>query len=78
MESKGKFVWGHKIKKDEDQLCFKPEQLSKWNLNLWQAQVMSNEFMHFDTLAKRSAVHSKTYATLLSVSITEFESKFQD
>jgi len=41
-------------------------------------QVMANNCMHFDTLAKHSALNSKEYAAVLSVMIKGFENKFQD
>ena len=36
-------------------------------LELWQAQIKANDFMHFDTLTKHSPVNSEKYAALLSV-----------
>ena len=45
--------------------------------NLWQAQVMPNNFTHFCVLFKHSPVISIKYAALLSVLIKEFENRFQ-
>ena len=45
---------------------------------LWQAQFNSNNFMHFDTLAKHSPVNSKKYGALPFNLIQEFENRFQD
>ena len=50
----------------------------KMKLNLWQAQAVANNFMHFDVLAKHSPVNSEKYAAVLSVLIKEFENRFQD
>ena len=47
-------------------------------LKLWQAQVMANNFMHFDVLAKHRPVNSEKCAALLSVLIKRFEHRFQD
>lgn len=38
-------------------------------LKLWQAQVMANNFMHFDILAKYSPENTEKYAAVLSVMI---------
>lgn len=40
-------------------------------------QVMANNPIHFDTLAKRSPLSSEKYAVVLSVLIEEFENSFQ-
>ncbi len=50
----------------------------KMKLNLWQAQAVANNFMHFDVLAKHSPVNSEKYAAVLSILIKEFENRFQD
>lgn len=42
------------------------------------AQVMANNSMQFDTLAKHSSVNSKNYAVMLSILVKEFEYMFQD
>ena len=47
-------------------------------LELWQAQIKANDFMHFDTLTKHSPVNSEKYAALLFNLIQEFENRFQD
>ena len=39
----------------------------KMKFKLCQAQVMANNFTHFDTLAKLSAVNSEKYAAMLFV-----------
>jgi len=39
-------------------------------------QVMANNCMHFDSLAKYSAVNYEEYAAMLSISIKEFENRF--
>lgn len=41
-------------------------------------QVMASNCMHFDTLAKHSALINKEYAVMLSILIKEFENRFQD
>lgn len=40
-------------------------------------QVMANNWMRFDTLAKYSPGNSKKYAALLSVLVKEFKKRFQ-
>lgn len=47
-------------------------------IKLWKAQVMVDNFMHFDTLVKHSPMNSKKYAPVLSVLIKEFENGFQE
>ena len=47
-------------------------------LKLWQAQVMANNCMPFDTLAEHSPVNSEKHAAMLSILIKEFENRFQD
>ncbi len=42
------------------------------------AQVMANNCVHFDSLAKHSPVNSEKYTAVLSLLIKEFESWFQD
>lgn len=39
------------------------------------AQVMANNSMQFDTLAKHSSVNSKNYAVMLSILVKEFENR---
>ena len=46
-------------------------------LKLWQAQVMTNNLMHFDTLAKHSPVNTEKYAAVLSILMNKFENRFQ-
>ena len=41
-------------------------------------QVMANNFMHFDTLAKHKTLNSKEYTDMLSVLIKDFENRFHD
>jgi len=41
-------------------------------------QVMANNCMYFDTLAKHIPINSKEYAVMLSLLIKEFENRFQD
>jgi len=41
-------------------------------------QVIANNCICFDTLAKHSPVNSKKYAAVPSVLIKEFENRFQD
>ena len=41
-------------------------------------QVMANQFIDFDRLAKRSPANSGKHAAMLSVFIREFEKRFQD
>ena len=41
-------------------------------------QVMANNCLYFDTLAKHSAVNSEKYAAVLSSLMQEFEIGFQD
>ena len=50
---------------------------SEMKLKLWQAQVMENSCMHFDTLAKHYPVNSEKYAAVLSILIKKFENRFQ-
>jgi len=40
-------------------------------------QVIANNCMHFDTLAKHSPVNCEKYAAVLAVLIKELENKFQ-
>ena len=40
--------------------------------------VMANNCMHFDTLAKHSALNNEEYAAVLFIFIKEFEKRFQD
>lgn len=47
-------------------------------LKLGQAQVMADNFMHFDTLSKHSPLNSEKYAAVLSALIKKFENTFQD
>ena len=47
-------------------------------LKLWQAQVMANNCMPFDTLAEHSPVNSEKHAAMLCILIKEFENRFQD
>ena len=47
-------------------------------LNLWQAQIMANNFMHFDILANESSMNKEKYAAVLSLLIKNFENRFQD
>jgi len=42
------------------------------------AQVMASSCMHFDTLAKHSALKSEEYTAMLSVLIKDFENRFHD
>lgn len=42
------------------------------------AQFMANKFMHFDKLAKHSAVNREKYVAVLPTLIKEFENRFQD
>ena len=41
-------------------------------------QVMVNNFMHFNTLAKHSPVNSEKYVAFLFILIKDFENRFQD
>lgn len=41
-------------------------------------QVMANQFIDFDRLAKRSPANSGKHAAMLSVFIKVFENRFQD
>ena len=38
-------------------------------------QVMANNCMHFDTLAKHKALNSKEYAAVFSILIKQFENR---
>ena len=42
------------------------------------SQVMANNCMHFDTLAKQSPMNSVKYIALLSTVIKEFENRFDE
>lgn len=50
----------------------------KMKLSLWQAQVMANDVMHLNALARPNPVKSEKQAAVLLVLITEFENRFQD
>ena len=41
-------------------------------------QLMENDFMHFDTLAKHSPVNREKYAATLSVLVKKFDNRVQD
>ena len=41
-------------------------------------QVIANNCIHFDTLAKKSPLNSKKYTAMLSILRKEFEMRFQD
>jgi len=41
-------------------------------------QVMANNCMYFDTLAKHGAQNSEEYTVMLSLLSKEFENRFQD
>ena len=46
-------------------------------IKLQQAQVMANDTMHFDALAKHNFVYSEKYAAPLSALVNKFVNKFQ-
>ena len=46
-------------------------------LKLWQVQIKTNNFMHFN-MAKHSPMNGEQYAALLFNLIQEFENRFQD
>mgnify|MGYP001853332861 CR=1 FL=1 len=49
------------------------------NLKLWQGQVVTSNFMHFDTLTHvHCPVNSEKYAAVFATLINKFENKFQD
>ncbi len=56
------------------------QTITEFNLTLkqWQAQVMANNFMHFDTLAKYCTVDSEKYAAMFSILVKEFKNTFQN
>ena len=65
----------------ENQLIYAMFQtITEFNLTLkqWQAQVMANNFMHFDTLAKHSSVNSERPEAVLSILVKEFKNTFQN
>ena len=68
------------LKAENNLICavFQTITAFEMKLKLWQAQVMANNFMHFDTLAKCSPVSSEKCAALLSILKKKFENIFQD
>ena len=57
---------------DEEQLIcatFLFITVFEMEFKFWQGQVMANNFMHLNTLAKHSPANNKKYAALLSVLI---------
>ena len=66
------FKWvKHALQGENHLICamFQTIIAFEMKLLLWQVQVMWNNFMHFDTLAKHSPVNSEKYAAVLSILI---------
>ena len=57
---------------------FQTKTAFEMKLKLGQSQVVANNFMHFDTLAKHSSVNSERPEAVLSILIKEFENRPQD
>lgn len=58
--------------------CWWAETKTRGGHSEVQTQVMANDFIHFNTLAKHSPGNSEKYAALFSVLIQEFENRLQD
>lgn len=48
----------------------------RMKLQLWQAQVMTNNAMLFELLAKHSPANREKHVSMPSILIKEFENKF--